>query len=412
MIKKSLLVLCIDRDNDLYEKVKISGPIIGRKNNLEAATKLALADPEDPDSNSIFKAVSTYDELSGEYNVEVATLTGNKNMGFAADKEISEQLERVLAEFPAESCVFISDGASDEEIMPVIRSRLKIDSVKLLVMKQAKELEQTYFVILEKLKDPYYSRIIFGVPAILLLLFAITSSLHMGWQPVAALLGIYLVAKGFGIEEGIGRMFHNFDFSVERLSLMLYISTIPFFLISFWMAYQGYSFAMMQGLDGVKVTAYTLQRLLVIFPWAVLLLIFGRIIDLVNEKRKIEMPKYGLYAISISLLWLVFSVASTWVLNLSPPYVSFADFLATVLVSVLLTYVSIRIMKGIKIDIILRMKLENKEVLSQIGSYLGKIVGVDAKNHTMVVQSPFGQKFHLSMDTISSVGGNKIVVNY
>ena len=56
-VKKGRLVLCIDRDNDLFEKAKVSGPIVGREANLNAAIKLALADPTDTDSNTIFRAV-------------------------------------------------------------------------------------------------------------------------------------------------------------------------------------------------------------------------------------------------------------------------------------------------------------------------------------------------------------------
>ncbi len=68
-------------------------------------------------------------------------------------------------------------------------------------------------------------------------------------------------------------------------------------------------------------------------------------------------------------------------------------------------------MKKMKLDIISRMKLENKEVLSEVGSYVGKIIGVDPQNSVLVVQSPFGQKFNLSIDSVSSIG-EKVVVNY
>ena len=146
-VKKGRLVLCIDRDNDLFEKAKVSGPIVGREANLNAAIKLALADPTDTDSNTIFRAVNIYDTLSSDVGVQIATLTGASSLGYQADKEITSQLERVLAEFPADSCIFVSDGASDEQMMPVIRSRLKIDSVEIVVMKQAMELEKSYFVI-------------------------------------------------------------------------------------------------------------------------------------------------------------------------------------------------------------------------------------------------------------------------
>ena len=58
-----LLVICVDRDNDVGEKAGIKTPIIGRDACIEAAQRLALEDPEDADSNSMFSAIKTYEDL-------------------------------------------------------------------------------------------------------------------------------------------------------------------------------------------------------------------------------------------------------------------------------------------------------------------------------------------------------------
>ena len=55
-----LLVICVDRDNDVGEKAGITTPVVGRDACIEAAQRLALEDPEDADSNSIFSAIKTY----------------------------------------------------------------------------------------------------------------------------------------------------------------------------------------------------------------------------------------------------------------------------------------------------------------------------------------------------------------
>ena len=60
------LVLSIDRDDDIGFKASIDSPVVGRKACLDAAVKLALADPEDSDVNAIFQAISTYDRLRSE----------------------------------------------------------------------------------------------------------------------------------------------------------------------------------------------------------------------------------------------------------------------------------------------------------------------------------------------------------
>ena len=51
-----LLVICIDRDNDVGDKAGLTTPVVGRDACIEAAQRLALEDPEDADSNSIFAA--------------------------------------------------------------------------------------------------------------------------------------------------------------------------------------------------------------------------------------------------------------------------------------------------------------------------------------------------------------------
>ena len=77
MAKTKLLVLCVDRDDDLGIKAKIKGPVVGRDAVLKAATKLGLADPEDSDLNAIFEALRVYDSLPKDVVKEVAVVTGN-----------------------------------------------------------------------------------------------------------------------------------------------------------------------------------------------------------------------------------------------------------------------------------------------------------------------------------------------
>lgn len=407
---KPLLILCIDRDNDLWEKARIHGPLIGREENYDGAVKLAMSDPEDPDSNTIFYAIRLYDELKKEKKeVEIVTFTGNKKLGVKADMEISRQLNRVLSELPAERCIFVSDGASDEIILPIVRSRLAIDSVKLVVMKQAKELEKTYFVVLEKLKDPYYARIIFGVPALLILLFSLSNLLGWGWQPVGIIVGLYLLIKGFGVEDYIFGVAEEFRFSIERMSWLAYISALSLLIISFWVANEAYIEGAALGLDGGKMAAYVLKSLLFLLPWVFLLVLAGKTVDAMMEGKRFLITRYGLYAVAILLTALVLSVGSQWVLNLEPPYVSFGDFLLAIGYALVIGYGAIEAINYIRKRSILRMKLEGKEVISDTGSFMGKVLGVDGRKEQLVLQSHLGRKFSLPFRTISSIEENVIV---
>ena len=188
--EERLLVLAIDVDNDLYRKTKISGPLTGRVQVLNAAKELALADPQDPDSNTMFYAVKFYDKLKEDgYLATVATITGSEREGYHAEREVARQLELVLESNKSDACILVTDGASDQRVLPIVESRLKINSVQLVTIKQAESLENTYFTILEKLKEPHYARIVFGLPAVLLLLFAISYAIGTGWQLPVGLIG-------------------------------------------------------------------------------------------------------------------------------------------------------------------------------------------------------------------------------
>lgn len=409
-MKKPKLVLCVDRDNDLYEKAGVSGPIIGREANLSAAMKLGIADPAEVDTNAILKAISIYDELSKENNVQVATLTGSHELGYAADEAISSQLDRLIAEFPCESCIFVSDGASDEVLLPIIQSRLKIDSVEVLVMKQAQELEKTYFVILEKLKEPYYARMIFGVPAILGILFVLSSVLKWGWQVPIAIISVYLVLKAFGIEEKIFKSLASFKFSVEKISVVVYLPAFLLMAISLWSGYSTFTDASADlTANPAQLIAASLRSVLLLLPWAVLLLIAGKVVDLINEKRQIEIVKYGLYAIFTVLFWLVFVSAANWIINDSEPYVYFSDLIFILISAVIMGYASINIMQEIRRRAALKLKIVGKEVLGMSGNYVGKVLGVDPKMGALAVKSPLGQKFMIPIDSIERVGEKVIV---
>jgi|YelNatPaOPRAMG01_1025707.scaffolds.fasta_scaffold09035_3 putative membrane protein len=148
------LVICVDRDDDLGVKASISGPVIGRQENLNAAQKLGLADPEDVDTNAILSAVALYDDLVKKgIEAEVVTITGDEHVDYRADLILSRQLDNVLELVKPDRAILVSDGEEDEYSYPIISSRIKIDSVKRVFMKQSESLEGFYYLLMKSLKD-------------------------------------------------------------------------------------------------------------------------------------------------------------------------------------------------------------------------------------------------------------------
>ncbi len=190
-----LLVICVDRDNDVGEKAGITTPVIGRDKCIEAAQRLALEDPEDADSNSIFSAIKTYEDLiSKNYQVEVVTIAGVKNRGIQADEKILREAKQVFEMFSAEGAVIVSDGEDDEAVIPVIQNVLPVVSVQRVVMKVNRSVEYSYAVFGRYLKmiayDSRYSKFFLGVPGILLLIGGIATVFNYTAEIFAVLVSI------------------------------------------------------------------------------------------------------------------------------------------------------------------------------------------------------------------------------
>jgi len=209
--KKKILILCVDRDGDLGTKTEIKTPLIGREGNLNAAVALALKDPEEPDANAMFEAVRIYDRLVSEGKpdevFEIATISGSELGGVGADRKIVAELSDVLKAFPANEVILVTDGYSDEAVLPLIESRVPVSSVRRLVVRHSESIEETaalftrYFKML--VENPRYSRIALGLPGVLFLILgilAIFNLVHYYLMAFVIVLGAFMLVKGFGVD--------------------------------------------------------------------------------------------------------------------------------------------------------------------------------------------------------------------
>ena len=199
------LVVCIDRDDDLGRKASVAGPIVGRAGLIDAAVRLATVDPEDSDSNAIFAAVSLLDELKGAgEEAEACILTGSPKVGILSDRRISDQFDHVLAQVHATSAYLVSDGAEDEYLFPIIASRVKVDGVRRVYVRQAPVIESTYYTVVRAMKDPKLRAKTILPVALVLLILGIAAAggvLFWGFIGLAIVLGIYLIFWTFDIDE-------------------------------------------------------------------------------------------------------------------------------------------------------------------------------------------------------------------
>jgi len=227
-----LLVLCVDLDDDLGRKTGFSTPVIGRDPVEEAAVALATADPEDSDVNVIFQGVHIYDDLAErDESVEVAVVTGNDQGDVSANREVGDEVDTVLASLSTGedvTALVITDGAQDESVIPIIRSRVPIDGVRRVVVRQAQNLESMYYTIKQVLDDPETRGTVLIPLGILLLIYplalvgAVLNLPGMVLGTTSTLLGLYLISRGLGLGDRL-------DTAVERARRSLYAGRTTLF---------------------------------------------------------------------------------------------------------------------------------------------------------------------------------------
>lgn len=401
-----LLVLAVDMDNDLFRKTKISGPVLGRTQNLNAANQLILADPEETDSNTMFQAVKLYDELKKEgYIVNVATVTGSEREGYDAGREVSRQLDLVLRQYKADACVFVTDGASDDQVLPIIESRIKINGVKIVTMKQAEKLENTYFVIIEKLKEPHYARIFFGIPAVLLLLFAISYTFGWGWEVPLGLIGIYLAMKGFGIENTVINSFKGFGFSIDRMSFAFYLSAIVFFVASVFIAANNFTVQSQMSGNALLNYAYAFEGFVLLMPVSLILYLVGRIIDIKGGKYVFRSFKYGNYVSSSVIFWILAYSFLAWIIG----QMYFGQLVEYTIVAIAIGVVISIITNMLKRNAIASKNIKDKLVINELGAMIGKASKVDLRRGLILVNTSFGNPIVYSIDRVVDVT-DKVVI--
>ncbi|MBC7121299.1 MAG: DUF373 family protein [Candidatus Methanosuratus sp.] len=241
---KRILVLCVDKDNDLGRVTGAKTPVIGREDVSSIATLFAIKSPEDSDVNSIFAAINTYDSILGEgYDCEVAVIVGSPEGGFKADLNIRRELEETLKRYDADGVVFVSDGASDEQVIPTIQSRIPIISVKRVFVQQEKSVEETYVLLyryLKKLSEPQHSKLGLGVPGVILLVTALLYFLDLinyALITLCIVVGTVLLVKGFHIDVTMKQVWSE--------SPIRFITTVIAVIIISVSIYQGLSLAVM-----------------------------------------------------------------------------------------------------------------------------------------------------------------------
>ncbi|MCL2863211.1 MAG: DUF373 family protein [Methanimicrococcus sp.] len=321
------LVICIDRDNDLGEKAKVITPVVGRGANVAAAVSLATVDPEDSDTNTIFGGIRILDELRRlGVDADIVSFAGDKNVGAISDKKIADQLDEFLSMQEVKSAIFVSDGAEDESLVPIVQSRVKVDSVQRIVVMQSERLESTYYMIKNFLKDPKFLQTFFVPIGLALIIYAMAMIAN---QPQLAIIGtffivgMYMILRAYSLNEKIAIGWSNLknSFQEHQLSfvttitsiLLLTIGTIAG-VIDLWKIV---NFGNIGYYGIIPLLSLFIKRTVLWYAAAVFVYILGQIFDRIYSKKDYQdLIVEMLFALSGTLL---FWSAGSYVLSITMP---------------------------------------------------------------------------------------------
>ena len=298
---KKTLVLVVDRDDDFGVKGKVNTPVIGVEGCSVAATALGMADPEDSDINALYAAINIYMEIKEEGNadVEVALIGGNAKVGHRSDAAIVDELEQVLKRVSPDRVILVGDGAEDEYVYPIIASRVPIDSVKKVYVKQAPGLEGTVYIISKILEDPAKRKRFLAPLGIIILLISMVflgtsisdgASLSSMTTPlVFFLIGLFIVLYGYNTAEWV---------SIRRVEWTNKIRTgsvsLTFFLVSMLFVFMGLIIGYLS-LGDVYIPSFVegglwfLSNALWLFIFAILIYHLGDLVDIYISTKKIQL---------------------------------------------------------------------------------------------------------------------------
>jgi putative membrane protein len=120
-----------------------------------------------------------------------------------------------LDSFNASEVILVTDGYTDEAVLPLVQSRVPVSSIRRIVIKHSESIEETAALFSRYLKliweNPRYARVALGIPGLLLFLYAVLSIVGVSSTTylvaIILILGSVLLIKGFGVDRGAKNLY-------------------------------------------------------------------------------------------------------------------------------------------------------------------------------------------------------------
>lgn len=193
----STLVVSIYRGSELGT----DSPVVGADTVESLVTKVGVEDPEDSRVNCLLETLRVGRELDDETIVAVLSGSGDT---VTFNRSVARQVDELVAEYDPDSAVVVVDSAEDERLVPIVESRVPVDAIDRVVVRQARDIESTYYLLKQFLADEELRKTVLVPVGLALLAFpallAVFESLTVSIGAIAAVVGLFLLYKGLNID--------------------------------------------------------------------------------------------------------------------------------------------------------------------------------------------------------------------
>ncbi|WP_049971233.1 DUF373 family protein [Haladaptatus cibarius] len=199
----STLVVCVDRNNDIGRKTGLDMPVAGWEAVRSLVTDVGLADPEDSSVNCLLETLRVARDLrDGNEEPIVAVISGTAETRVGADRAVAAQMDELVAEHDPDSAIIVIDSAEDERLVPIVESRIRVDAVDRVVVRQARDIESTYYLLKQFLADEELRQTVLVPTGIALIAFPVLLlelGLAIATSAITAVIGLFVLYKGLAI---------------------------------------------------------------------------------------------------------------------------------------------------------------------------------------------------------------------
>jgi putative membrane protein len=305
------LVVCVDRSDGVGRTTGHSTPVAGWEAVRSLVIDVGLVDPEDSAVNSLLEGLRVARDLQDEEDEEavVAVVSGSGDSVVSADRAVARQMDELMAEYAPDSAIVVIDSAEDERLVPIVESRVRVDSVDRVVVRQARDIESTYYLLKQFLADEELRQTVLVPIGVALVVFPALSMFAgptIGVATITAVIGLFLLYKGFGIDDRLARFAAEVREALYsgQISVVTYVIAAGLTLAGVFAGALGVS-GLPAGIEGVFVPAMQFAFDSVLWlTMAALAASTGRVLDEAIQEESVPTAFLNLpfFAVAVGLV--------------------------------------------------------------------------------------------------------------